>query len=467
VKILQISASDIAGGAERVAFNLCKEYQVGGHESLLAVGHKYSSDNSVVEIQNDAHRSAWARFCKKAGGRVWGLPFSSAAKKKLEKAFEHIGEPDRFNRIEKGYEDFNYPGIWHLLEEIKMKPDIIHCHNLHGGYFDLNALSVLSKQVPLLITMHDAWLLSGHCAHSFDCERWKTGCGSCPDLTIYPSVEKDNTHANWEKKKAIFKNGRVYISAPCNWLIDKAGRSVFNEYFAGKRTVNNGIDTTRFNDKDKAVAKKNLGIGDDTFVMLFAGNLLKNNIWKDYNTLFKTLGILAQKAERRKLLFIALGTDNKGGDIFPGELEGIEKLFVPRIDDVSKVAEYYKASDVYMHPAFVDTFPNVVLEAMACGTPVVATGICGIPEQVKSLECSAKASNMKGWRKEEATGILVPPKSPEAMSEAILTLMKDSALRTLMGSNAAKHTAANFDLKQQAGNYLRWYKEIIEAEKAR
>jgi hypothetical protein len=68
--------------------------------------------------------------------------------------------------------------------ELADKPDIVHCHNLHGEYFDLHALDWLSARVPVVITMHDAWLLSGHCVHSLGCGRWETGCGKCPDDSL-------------------------------------------------------------------------------------------------------------------------------------------------------------------------------------------------------------------------------------------------------------------------------------------
>src|SRR4029079_4578923 len=87
---------------------------------------------------------------------------------------------------ELGLEDFDYPNSVELLRFLPQKPDLLHCHNLHGNYFDLRALAGLSRQIPTVLTLHDAWLLSGHCAHSFECERWTIGCGECPDLTIYP-----------------------------------------------------------------------------------------------------------------------------------------------------------------------------------------------------------------------------------------------------------------------------------------
>ncbi len=68
---------------------------------------------------------------------------------------------------------------------------IVQCHNLHGGYFDLRALQWLSARVPTLLTLHDMWTLTGHCAHALGCDRWRTGCGRCPDLKLDPAIRAD------------------------------------------------------------------------------------------------------------------------------------------------------------------------------------------------------------------------------------------------------------------------------------
>jgi len=99
-----------------------------------------------------------------------------------------------------GYEDFAYLGTKHLLTLLSTMPDIIHCHNLHGDYFELTPLPWLSRQRPVVLHLHDAWLLSGHCAHAHTCTGWQTGCGACPYLQTYPAVPRDNTAANWQRK---------------------------------------------------------------------------------------------------------------------------------------------------------------------------------------------------------------------------------------------------------------------------
>ena len=96
-----------------------------------------------------------------------------------------------------------------MLDALPAPPDIIECHNLHGGYFDLRALPWLSRQAATVLVLHDAWLLSGHCAHSFDCDKWQTGCGACPDLSIEPALRRDGTAHNWTVKQGVYAQSRV------------------------------------------------------------------------------------------------------------------------------------------------------------------------------------------------------------------------------------------------------------------
>ena len=65
-----------------------------------------------------------------------------------------------------------FPASHRVLELPPRPPDVLHLHNLHGGYFDLRVLPELSARQPTVVTMHDEWLYTGHCAYTLDSERW-------------------------------------------------------------------------------------------------------------------------------------------------------------------------------------------------------------------------------------------------------------------------------------------------------
>jgi glycosyltransferase involved in cell wall biosynthesis len=459
LRILQVSAADMAGGAEGVAWQLFQGYRCLGHGSWLAVGLKRSADRDVLVIPRSTN--IWYRLCmgiatqsKSLAGRVKGAG-------RFQQFVGNLSRPFSWLQRELGREDFSFPGTWCLLDLAPEKPGIVHCHNLHGpfvpggGYFDLRALPWLTQQVPVVLTLHDAWLLSGHCAHSFDCERWQTGCGHCPDLTIYPAIRRDATVYNWRRKQEIYAKSRLYVATPSRWLMQKVEQSMLAPAVVEARVIPNGVDLAVFHPADRQAVRAALGMPPDARVLLFAANSIRRNIWKDYQTMRAAVAQVAERLHGQSVLFIALGEDAPAERIGQAEVR-----FVPFQKDPEAVARYYQAADVYVHAARADTFPTTVLEALACGTPVVATAVGGIPEQVKPLRIAN--CELNGPHLDEATGVLLPPRDANGMATSITRLLSNEVLRRQLGENAAKDARCRFDLEWQVKAYLDWYQEIID-----
>jgi glycosyltransferase involved in cell wall biosynthesis len=436
LKILQVSTSDIlGGGAEKVAWNLFRAYLQRGHDSWLAVGRKWSDDPRVLLIPNEEHHRPWTRMWRKVQCRLQRLGIRGVPR--VAGWLALLGERKRLLDKCQGVEDFHFPGTASLLECPPYRPDVLHAHNLHGEYFDLRLLPWLSREVPVVLTLHDAWLLSGHCAHSFDCERWRAGCGQCPDLTIYPAVRRDNTAYNWQRKRGIVQRSRLYVSTPCQWLMEKVKQSLVKaeEY----RVIPHGVDLTVFTAGDRLVARNRLGLPTDAAVILFVSNLVKRNMWRDYATMETAIQTLAARQEKRRVIFVCLGEERRPEWIGQAELR-----FIGHETNSIAVASFYRAADVYMHAARADTFPNVILEALACGTPVVATSVGGIPEQIE----------------EGVTGFLTPPGDARAMAARVEQLLSDNALRQRFAVAAVESARRRFDLNRQVCDYLAWYRNL-------
>jgi len=440
MRILQISTADVSGGAERVACNLLEGFRKRGHDSWLAVGYKRTKDHDIFEIPNLDSRNAWARLCLSRDKQLKRMENRSKSKWVLRRVLAAIGDPARGVQHWLGREDFHHPGTIHIPDLPPRPPDILHAHNLHGAYFDLRQLPDLSGRFPMLMTLHDAWLFSGHCAHSFDCDRWQKGCGECPDLSIYPAVERDATARNWRVKQEIYSKSKVYVATPSRWLKERLDRSTLNAAVIESRVIPNGIDLGTFRPGDRQAARAALGLPPDAAVLLFAAAGTTQNIWKDYKTLREAVERVAAKRSLRQVVFVALGEEGPTEHVGTAQIRHIAYQQDPR--DVSR---YYAASDVYLHASRADTFPNVTLEAMACGVPVIATAIGGIPEQIEDAR----------------TGFLVPPGNAEVMAQRIEQTLTDKALRQRMSGTAASTVRDRFDLNRQVTEYLDWYQEIV------
>ncbi|HWX08349.1 MAG TPA: glycosyltransferase [Gaiellaceae bacterium] len=448
MNILQVSPSDVGGGAENVALTLFREYRRRGHRSSLVVGAARTHEEGIFELDHDSARSSWARLWLAAAETL--SPFEERVRgaRRLRRALPLVvGQPNRWLAIRRGHEDFDFPATANLVALAGAAPDVVHAHNLHWawgaerGYFDLRSLAALSHARPLFLTLHDAWLVSGHCAHSFACERWLTGCGQCPDLTIYPSVARDATAYNWRRKRDIFARSRLRIATPSKWLMDKVERSMLAAGTIDARVIPYGIDTSIFRPGDRASARAALGLPADTPIVLVAANGIRGSAFKDLALMRSAVGIAASSP----LLFLAVGEDA------PEERHGQACVRFVSHQDPQSLVRYYQAADVYVHAARADTFPLVVLEAMACGTPVVATAVGGIPEQVRDDEC----------------GLLVPPGDARAFADALQMLLGDEPRRRAMGGAAAADAAQRFALTRHVTAYLDWYAEALAEDAPR
>lgn len=413
MRVLQLSPHDHQGGAARIAWYLFEGYKERGIESYLAVGEKTLDDPNILAIDHS----------KYAGMQV-------------------LGRIRKWVEIMIGLENFNYPATRHIPSLPPSHPDLVHAHNLHGRYFDLRILPFISRQFPTVLTLHDTWLLSGHCAYAIGCERWRYGCGRCPDLSLPPEVKRDATAYNWSRKKRIYEQCRVYIATPSQWLLDQVEYSMLMPAVAKAKVIHNGVETSVYAPTDKDLARQQLGLPGDAFVLLYViASRMRQNPYKDYSTIEQVLSLLQNQApQNKKIIFLGLGEGGKT------EVKGsLEKRFIPYQNDVREVAKYYQAADVYVHAARADTFPNVVLEALASGTPVIATAVGGISEQVIDGK----------------TGFLVPAKGAELMTNRIIELMNDAEKKEKMSFEAAEDARKRFSLSRMVDEYLDYYCEVI------
>jgi glycosyltransferase involved in cell wall biosynthesis len=295
----------------------------------------------------------------------------------------------------------------------------------------------------MVVTMHDAWLFTGGCTHPLDCTRHLSGCGRCPYRHVhFRAAAVDSTAYNHRRKSRILRQSRVHVVTPCRWLLEKVDGTILDPAVASRRVIANGVDTAVFHPGEQAAARYRLGLPRDAWVVLHASAHPSRNASKDFVTMREAVARVAERAARQ-VIFVAAGESSP-----PLRAGKAEIQFVPFMIDPADLVSYYAASDVYLQGSLADTFPNTVLEAMACGRAVVATRVGGIPEQVVEAD-------------EGATGVLVPAQDVGAMADALQKVLESANMRKAMGEAALTRARERFMLERQIDEHLAMYESLL------
>lgn len=455
-QIVQVNLQADRGGDGRSVSTLHRKYRELGYPARLFVGRGSVTQDGETLIPNDRYRSHWARAVRALARTGPGDRSLGSMPRKL---LDWMAEPRRRWRIHEGFEDFEFPATLPFLSEaLRSRPAILHLHNLHGGYFDLRALPALNRLAPVALTLHDEWTYTGHCAHSSSCDRWTLGCGSCPDLETYPAIPKDRTAQNFDLKSRIFAQTRIHLTTPSHWLMERAQRSpLLSPAIEEAWVIPNGIDTDVFHSSDAEDDRSRLDLPHGTKILLCAGSIARSDRRTSLPLLRCAIEQLGRLDVDSTVVFIGSGHSSVAYE------NGVRVYHRPFERDVLRMASYYRAADVYLHAAREDNFPTAVLESLACGTPVIATDVGGIPEQVNSLWRSPRAAAIGV---NSATGVLLPPVDQAGLRRALTALFTDDHLRAQLAKNAAK-IGKSFSVTRQVDDTLAWYHEILSRSDTR
>lgn len=263
-------------------------------------------------------------------------------------------------------------------------PDIIHLHNIHGYYINVDELfNYIKKSGKKVVwTLHDCWSFTGHCAY-FDyvqCDKWKTGCHHCEQKTEYPARNGfDMSKKNYRDKKAIFTGVKdLTIVTPSRWLSDLVSQSFLKEYET--RVIYNGVDTSVFKPTPSGIKEK-YGCNGKKIILGVAA------VW-DKRKGFEDFLQLSEKIDDSYRI-ILVGLDEKQMEKLPSNIIGIK-----RTNSVTELAELYSAADVFVNPTMEDNYPTTNIEAIACGTPVVTYKTGGSTESAEMFGVSVERGNV-------------------------------------------------------------------------
>ena len=264
----------------------------------------------------------------------------------------------------------------------KINPDVVHLHNLHGYYLNVEMLFewLAEHDCKVEWTLHDCWAFTGHCAHFtyVKCAQWKSHCAyakPCQQLGTYPKTySKASCSWNFEQKKRLFNlvpADRMKLITPSQWLADLVGESFLAKYPVEVR--HNTIDTSVFKPTPSDFRER-YGIGDRFMILGVASPWTERKGLADFVR-------LAGELDSEKYAVVLVGLSKNQVKEMPAGIVGLG-----RTDSSQKLAGIYSTADVFFNPTTEDNFPTVNLEAEACGTPVVTYDTGGCAETLQREE---------------------------------------------------------------------------------
>lgn len=327
---------------------------------------------------------------------------------------------------------FSYFSTMKLLKKLdKLKPDIIHLHNLHNCYINLSLLFKYIKKhnIKTVWTLHDCWAFTGHCPH-FDmigCDKWKTGCYSCPQYKEYPKSLFDNSKIMYRLKKKWFTGIKdMTIVTPSEWLAGLVKESYLKDYPV--KVINNGIDLNVFKPTESDFREK-YALENKYIVLGVAFGWGKR---KGLDVFIE----LAKRLDEEKYKIVLAGTDDNVDKLLPDNI-----ISIHRTQNQTELAEIYTAADVFANPTREENYPTVNMEALACGTPVVTFNTGGSPEML-----------------DETCGAAVAKDDNDAMYNEIIRICEKKPYSL----EACIKKAKGFDKNEKFGEYIRLYEVLNE-----
>lgn len=343
MKILQINSVCGIGSTGRIATDLYKFLEEKGHGCKIGYGRK-AAPQGIDSIKIGSKLDNYMEVLKT---RIFDI-HSFGCIKSTKKFIKEVKEYD---------------------------PDIIHLHNIHGYYLNIEILFKYLKEAkkPIIWTLHDCWAFTGHCAY-FDfveCEKWKTGCEKCPQKSAYPTSKFiDNSKSNYKKKKEIFTSiENITIVTPSKWLANLVKESFLGKYDI--KVINNGIDLSKFK-KTKSNFREKYNL-EDKFIILGVAS-----VWDERKGLRYFVELNKLLNDEYKIVLV--GVDENQQSQLTDNI-----ISITRTNNVEELAQIYTAADVFVNPTLEDNYPTTNLEAIACETNIITFDTGGSPEIIKHL----------------------------------------------------------------------------------
>lgn len=421
MKVTLINTSDAGGGAPTAGMRLLKALEQKQVDVRMLVNHKRTSEGRVTGINDNFTGRLRAQFnlLSERLPFIWFRASSRAVR-------------FAFSTANYGTEISKHPAI--------LNADILHLHWTNFGFLSIDNLEQLFQSgKPVVWTLHDMWAFTGGCHYSGECDHFVNECGNC--WMLKGANKHDLSHSGWLKKLAMYKAANNIVFVTCsNWLAGVAKTSSLLKDFRIE-AIPNPIDTDIFAPKDKPKARAKWNIDPNQKIILFgAANILDRR--KGITYLVAALQILKEQYADLTDVAVVIFGKNKSFDV--GRLP-FKVYEMSVVTSQQAMAELYNLADVYVTPTIEDNLPNTVMEALACGTPVVAFNTGGLPDMVDHLK----------------NGYLAEFKSAADFAAGINYVLT-SGQKNEFAANARKKVLDNFTNDIVAKKYMAVYESILK-----
>lgn len=317
-----------------------------------------------------------------------------------------------------------------------LNADLLTIHSL-GGLCSPLAIPSLCRSKPTVLVLREMMSFTGHCFHSLDCERWKTGCGKCPYPNISPPISVDNTRLAWKLKDWAYSRSSLTVVALSTWMVDLAKQSMLHRFPV--HHIPNGIDPDVYRPHEMEFCRSVLNIPKRKKVLMFMAANLSGRL-KGGDLFAKAVQSLPEslKAETAVMLL------GRRGEALARSL-GTHIVHLGYVESDRLKAICYSAADCFVSATRAESFGNVLVESIACGTPVVAQNVCGLADIVRP----------------GVTGLLAAPEDVKGLRDHIIELLENDDLREGMRQQCRKVVLEEYSITLQAKRYGDLYRQLL------
>jgi glycosyltransferase involved in cell wall biosynthesis len=420
MKVTLINTADAGGGAPAACMRLLKALELKRVDAHMLVQEKMTNEPRVKSIDN----GFISRLKIKFNFFYERLPFIWFRAKDRSVRFA-------FSTADSGTDISHQPDV--------LNTDVLHLHWTNGGFLSINNLKKLFETgKPVVWTLHDMWAFTGGCHYADDCDHFVNECGNC--WMLRRPGNEDISHSGWIHKNELLKAAKNIVFVTCShWLADVARTSSLLKD-SRIETIPNPIDIEIFSPKGRTAARAKWNINPQSKIILFgAANILDRR--KGITYLVEALDDLKNNYPDTDNIEIAIFGKNKFFDVNQLPFK-VHELHI--ITSQHDIAELYSLADVFVTPAIEDNLPNTVMEALACGTPVVAFNTGGIPDMVEHKQ----------------NGYLAEFKSSKDFAAGIHYIL-NSERKSELAANARNKVLQNFTNEIVASKYMVVYQSIL------